>query len=165
MAIKSEWIVASTTARNSLAVTDGDVAVGAEAKVLADGYVYRAVRSGSGSACWSQVSPETSGSYVPTAAAVTNVTSATGSDGHYSEQGGIVTGSAIVTVVPASAAACEYTIDAPVGSVDTAYGVVVGAGSITTGYVVASGTKLSVAATAASTDPALVICVFTYKKA
>jgi hypothetical protein len=165
MAIKSEWIVASTTARNALAVTDGDVAVGAEAKVLADGYVYRAVRSGSGSTCWSAVAPESSGSFVPTAAAVTNVTSADGSDGHYLEQGGIVTGSAVVTVVPTSAAACEFTIDAPVGTVDTAYGVVAGAGSITAGYAVASGTKISVAGTAASTDPALVLVFFTYKKA
>jgi hypothetical protein len=96
---------------------------------------------------------------------VTNITTATGTDGHYVEQGDIVTGSAIATIVPTSAAACEYTIDAPVGAVDTAYGVAVGAGSITTGYVVASGTKLSVAATAASTDPAVVIILFTYKKA
>jgi hypothetical protein len=46
--IRSEWIVASTTARNALTVSDGDVAVGAEAKVLTDGFIYRAIRSGSG---------------------------------------------------------------------------------------------------------------------
>jgi hypothetical protein len=163
--IRSDWVVASTTARNSLAVTDGDVAAGSESKVLADGRLYRAVRSGSGSTCWSSVAPESTGSFTPAAAAVTNITTATGTDGHYVEQGDIVTGSAIATIVPTSAAACEYTIDAPVGAVDTAYGVAVGAGSITTGYVVASGTKLSVAATAASTDPAVVIILFTYKKA
>jgi hypothetical protein len=52
MAIKSEWIVASTTARNALTVTDADVQLGAECKVLADGAIYRAVRSGSGATMW-----------------------------------------------------------------------------------------------------------------
>jgi hypothetical protein len=52
MAIKSEWIVASTTARNALTVTDADVQLGAECKVNADGAIYRAVRSGTGATMW-----------------------------------------------------------------------------------------------------------------
>jgi lysophospholipase L1-like esterase len=49
------WTVATIALRNALPVSDGDVAIGASARVLADGAVYRAIRSGTGATCWGAV--------------------------------------------------------------------------------------------------------------
>jgi hypothetical protein len=50
--IKSEWIVASMTARNALPVAQADVYAGAECMVLESGAAYRATRGGAGADCW-----------------------------------------------------------------------------------------------------------------
>jgi hypothetical protein len=162
--IRSEWIVASTTARNALIVTDGDVAVGAEAKVLATGLVYRAVASGSGASCWDAATKE-SGSFTPSPTAGTNVTTVTGSAGFYQQIGDIVSGSALCTVTPTGAGAIDFTIAAPVGTVGTAYGVSSEFLNVTGGFVTGDGGALKVTAVASSADAALITAAFWYQRA
>jgi lysophospholipase L1-like esterase len=50
-----QWTVATIALRNALSVSDGDVAIGASARVLADGNTYRAIRSGTGATCWGAI--------------------------------------------------------------------------------------------------------------
>lgn len=128
MAIKSEWIVASTTARNALTVSDGDVLVGAESKVLADGQVYRAVRSGSGATCWSFAAPMASGITVLTATAISGGTCDAAATCMYTRVGDIVQFSIGLTTVAATAAPDQVLVEVtlPIASTFTAFDDVLG---------------------------------------
>jgi hypothetical protein len=168
MAIRNDWIVADTTARNALAVTDGDVAAGAECRVLADGITYKALRSGSGSACWSATSPIETGTWAPTLVAVTNIDSVTASGSFYTRIGNIVHGAIAGTLDCTAGAAFEFAVPLPVASAFTqtyhAAGACNGNG-ITFGRVLSDATndRLTVTGTASGGAATGFYLVFMYK--
>jgi hypothetical protein len=119
----NRWTVADTTARDALAVTDGDVFIGAEARVLADGSIWRAIASGTGSSCWDPVTlaaisddvqtdvPLAFGTWTPTVTAVTNVDS-----GQYQRIGNIVSCAVRCNVDATASGSVTFRVSLPIAS-------------------------------------------------
>lgn len=180
MAIRSDWVVADTTARDALVVRDGDVAFGSESRLLSDGSVWRAVRSGSGEDCWTPVTlaaisddvqadiPMESGTWTPTCTAVTNLDAVTGVTSQYFRFGNIVFIAGGATIDPTAASAWQFRMSLPVASdfsgTGQAQGVASGS-SQTLGRMAADATnnQIDVLGTASGTSSTGVTFVGAYR--
>ncbi len=109
--------------------------------------------------------PPPADEWVPSAAGVENVASVTGLHGHYQEQGPIFVGSALCALTPSSVGTCVIELTPPSGTVASGYGTVAVFGTVAGGGVVGEGGKLSLSVVVTSTDPTLILAMFTYKRA
>jgi hypothetical protein len=119
MAIRKDWRVASTTARNALGVTDGNVREGDEAQDLSTGFIYRLVRAVTGSdSSWSLVSPIAFGTWTGTCTSELNLdaTPTASAGGYHIRVGSAVLCWSEVVIDPTAAAVIQFRITPPVPS-------------------------------------------------
>ena len=140
------------------ALASDDVLLGRDAS---DGAVKRLLMS----RIATYVKSTMAGQSMPAATGVTNVSSVSVNDCLYIDAGSVVACAVVGLVDPTASGTIEFRVDAPVGTVDVAYGTVARVANIDDGYAVEDAGKIYVSATATSGDPALFLVMLLYKKA